>query len=212
MPQPGSVQRLQLCVGQLQRRTRRPHEFVRIGDDGPVTAWVHHDEPMIDASGINIEPLIDEMTGCLNRHHPLNRREDPDPAAVGGSLRREGEGSVARAEYSGPEAPEPESDHEVFPRSDQVARVVNEKFHIIHDPHHPRASRWHKGLFLECQRLANVHEGLVPECQRQRPQRKAPRQALNDSAHAVAAAAALRLPPLPAVARPIKTNKWSWRK
>ena len=28
------------------------------GDDGPVTAWVNHDEPMVDARGINIEPLI----------------------------------------------------------------------------------------------------------------------------------------------------------
>ena len=46
---------------------------------------------MVDARGINIEPLIDEMTGCLLRHHPLERREDPDPAAEGGSLRREGE-------------------------------------------------------------------------------------------------------------------------
>ena len=35
------------------------------GDDGPVMAWVNHDEPIVDARGINIEPLIDETTGCF---------------------------------------------------------------------------------------------------------------------------------------------------
>ena len=80
-----------------------------------------------------------------------------------------------------------------LPRSGQVARVVNQKFHIIHGP-------------------ANAHEGLVPECQRQRLQQKAQRQALIDSAHAVAAAAAMRPPPLPTAARPLKTTKRSWRK
>ena len=41
-----------------------PTSLSESGDDGPVKAWVNHDEPVVDAHGINIEPLIDEMTGC----------------------------------------------------------------------------------------------------------------------------------------------------
>ena len=161
------------------------------GDDCPVTAWVSHDKTMVDARGINIEPLSDEMTGCLNHHNPLNWRQ---PCAAYG----------------------PESDREVLPRFDQVAHVLNEKFHVIHEPASPPIKLRPEGSSQKMQGrercpplltrqaepkpdlirgrgsgIANVHEGSVPKCQRQRPQRKAQRQALIDSVHAVAAAAAL---------------------
>ena len=41
-----------------------PTSSLEPGDDGQVTAWVNHDEPMVDAGGINIEPLIDDLTRC----------------------------------------------------------------------------------------------------------------------------------------------------
>ena len=42
-----------------------PTSSSELGDGGPVKTWINYDKPIINASGITIGPLFDEMTGCL---------------------------------------------------------------------------------------------------------------------------------------------------